>query len=212
MDGQTSGGASSRGSERLTRLPDTVFVKVPAGTRDAIERAANSEGMPSPDWMRRLIRRGLDASRKRRERNVMKVTAITALLFLAAGCGFVEPDAAVDVSGEWRGTRIYEAAADTTQPLADTVTLYLLETLGSFVHGRWRGERGDSIGSDFEAVVTGSISAFDMILEYHDPAGGLCRVAGTVDFLSLWTYEARRRCEANEWMEEATYWFVWVAP
>ena len=70
---------------------------------------------------------------------------------------------------------------DSTQQ-ADSVTLYLLEALGSFVHGRWRGEMGDSIGSDFEAVVTGNISPSDMILEYHDPAGGLCRVAGRLRF------------------------------
>ena len=68
MDGQQSGGASLRGRGRPTRLPDTVTVKAPGGTRDAIEKAAVADGMAAPDWLRRLIRRGIEASRKRRER------------------------------------------------------------------------------------------------------------------------------------------------
>ena len=68
MEGQTSGGASSRERKRFTRLPDTIAVKCPAGTRLAVEKAAVGDGMPSPDWLRRLIRLGIESSRKRRER------------------------------------------------------------------------------------------------------------------------------------------------
>ncbi len=130
-----------------------------------------------------------------------------------SACGLLEPDA-IDVTGEWIGARVdsHDAMLTDSTQQADSVTLYLLEALGSFVHGRWRGEMGDSIGSDFEAVVTGNISPSDMILEYHDPAGGLCRVAGDFDFSSRWTYEGRRRCEVTEWVEEAIYWFVFLAP
>ena len=45
MDGQQSGVASLRGRGRPTRLPDTVTVKAPGGTRDAIEKAAVADGM-----------------------------------------------------------------------------------------------------------------------------------------------------------------------
>lgn len=69
MTGQNeSGTATGRGRGRRKRLPDTVSVKVPGGTRDAIELAAESEGMPAPDWVRRLIRRGIESARKRAAR------------------------------------------------------------------------------------------------------------------------------------------------
>ena len=48
MDGQQSGGASLRGRGRPTRLPDTVTVKAPGGTRNAIEKAARSRWHGGP--------------------------------------------------------------------------------------------------------------------------------------------------------------------
>lgn len=75
MSGRGKGAASERtrardgrAGPRATRLPDRIAVAVPAGTRQAVERAAESDGMTPADWLRRLVRRGIDAARKRRER------------------------------------------------------------------------------------------------------------------------------------------------
>ena len=47
------------------RLPERVSIRVPEGTRDAIERAAELERMPVADWNRRAIRLSLErADRK----------------------------------------------------------------------------------------------------------------------------------------------------
>ena len=65
MSKQTNKGRS-RG--RTVRLPDKIAVACPAGTRAAIEKAAEGDGMPPADWLRKLVRNGTEAARKRRER------------------------------------------------------------------------------------------------------------------------------------------------
>lgn len=70
-EGAASTGAPARNggrAGRAVRLPDRIGVACPPGTREAIERAAADAGMPVADYMRRMIRRDLDAARKRRER------------------------------------------------------------------------------------------------------------------------------------------------
>lgn len=65
----TSGRArDGRAGPRAKRLPDRIAVACPAGTRRAVEAAADADGMPPADWLRRLVRRGIDAARKRRAR------------------------------------------------------------------------------------------------------------------------------------------------
>lgn len=56
------------GRGRAVRLPDKIAVNCPAGTREAVEKAAAGDGMATPDWLRRLLRNGIDAARKRRTR------------------------------------------------------------------------------------------------------------------------------------------------
>ena len=57
MDAQKERGAG--------RLPERVSIRVPEGTRDAIEKAAERERMAPADWKRRAIRRSLErADRK----------------------------------------------------------------------------------------------------------------------------------------------------
>lgn len=75
MAGRINGAASEgsrardgRAGPRVTRLPDRIAVMCPSGTRAAVERAARGDGMTPADWLRRLVRRGIDAARKRRER------------------------------------------------------------------------------------------------------------------------------------------------
>ncbi|MCY3704315.1 MAG: hypothetical protein OXH08_02280 [Gammaproteobacteria bacterium] len=63
--------------KRAVRFPEKVTVSAPAGTRRRIEEAATADGLAPAEWHRRLIRRGIEAARKRRERKgaVRKVTA-----------------------------------------------------------------------------------------------------------------------------------------
>ena len=68
MNGRKQTAASTPSRERVSRLPDQLTIKCPAGTRRALEREAEHEGMPPADYLRRMVRRALDASRKRRER------------------------------------------------------------------------------------------------------------------------------------------------
>ena len=68
MAGRSESAASTRAQGRPRRLPDAVVVKCPAGTRDRIEVAAEHDGMTPADWLRRLVRHGLDAARKRQAR------------------------------------------------------------------------------------------------------------------------------------------------
>ena len=56
------------GRGRAVRLPDKIAVNCPPGTRKAVERAAGGDGMATPDWLRQLVRNGIDAARKRRAR------------------------------------------------------------------------------------------------------------------------------------------------
>jgi len=79
MTGQTNIPPSSparardrRSGPRVTRLPDKIAVACPAGTRSAVVAAAESDGMAPADWLRKLVRNGLDAARKRRERAAAK--------------------------------------------------------------------------------------------------------------------------------------------
>ena len=76
MDGQRqqdSGGANRsrakpKRGRRKVQLPDKLGIACPAGTRDRIEAAAESDGFAPADWMRHAIRSALDASRKRADR------------------------------------------------------------------------------------------------------------------------------------------------
>lgn len=60
--------AARRTRAGAVRLPDKIAVNCPPGTREAVEKAASGDGMATPDWLRRLVRNGIDAARKRRER------------------------------------------------------------------------------------------------------------------------------------------------
>ena len=51
MEGQKTGAA---------RLPEKAAVRVPKGTRDAIERAAERVRMTPAEWHRRALRRALE--------------------------------------------------------------------------------------------------------------------------------------------------------
>ena len=72
MDGQNKRADSSARARRVgrkaVRLPDRVAVACPPNTKRRIEEAAAHDDMSPADWMRRLIRRGLDAARKRMAR------------------------------------------------------------------------------------------------------------------------------------------------
>lgn len=50
---------------RPLRLPEKLAFGVPAGTRERVERAAEAEGIPAPDWLRQAVRLRLETARKR---------------------------------------------------------------------------------------------------------------------------------------------------
>ena len=54
-----------RTSRRKTYYPDSLTVRMRAGVRDRIQRAAEAEDTDPAEWTRRLIDRGLEAARKR---------------------------------------------------------------------------------------------------------------------------------------------------
>ena len=57
-----------RMSRRRTVYPEQVSIRLRVGSLAAIERAADSEGQAPSEWLPALLRKGLDAARKRRER------------------------------------------------------------------------------------------------------------------------------------------------
>ncbi|MDE2678200.1 MAG: hypothetical protein F4107_05010 [Gemmatimonadetes bacterium] len=64
MSRQTNNGSR----DRTVRLPAKIAVEVSGETRAAIETAAEGDGMPPADWLRRLVGKGIEAARERRER------------------------------------------------------------------------------------------------------------------------------------------------
>ena len=57
MEGQKATGAG--------RLPERLNVRVPEGTEDAVEQAAERERMTPADWKRRAIRRAIEAAERK---------------------------------------------------------------------------------------------------------------------------------------------------
>ena len=70
MSGRNQQAASTTG--RRSRLNEQVGIRCPAGSRAAIERAAAEAGMVPADYLRRMLRRDLEAARKRRERKASR--------------------------------------------------------------------------------------------------------------------------------------------
>ena len=70
MGGRNQQAASRTG--RRSRLTEQLGIRCPVGSRAAVERAAEEEGMVPADYLRRMLRRDLEAARKRRERRAAK--------------------------------------------------------------------------------------------------------------------------------------------
>ena len=51
-----------------TYFPDTISIRCPAGTREQVAQAAELDGVSPAEWLRGLLRKGLEASRKKRAR------------------------------------------------------------------------------------------------------------------------------------------------
>ncbi len=126
-----------------------------------------------------------------------------------------------DVTGTWvsEGPKALHAAADTSS--ADSVWISL-ESLGAFVHGRWREPYEDLV---FDYVVTGNLSyaegdMFTLILEYDSLQRGKCRLWGVLSD-GFWTssgsskhwpaYESKRVC-ADTYEFEETLFFIRLTP
>ena len=134
---------------------------------------------------------------------------VSLTLVVLAACVDVAPEQAVpDVSGDWvaEGSEIVFADGTRAEP-SDTVIIHM-ETLGSFVHGRWRETQPDGTGH-FSFVVTGHISVYSeeepaLILEYHGVTGDLCRVWGGLG-RQHYQYEAFRLCVGYETERDRLY-------
>ena len=57
---------ASKPGRKVVRFPERLTVAVPAGTLAGIERAADFDRMAPAEWTRRMVRRALEVSRKRR--------------------------------------------------------------------------------------------------------------------------------------------------
>ena len=66
------GNRTAPGAKKVTRFPENVCVKAPRGTRERLERAAAFEHQAPAEWLRAVLRRALDASRKRQARRGAK--------------------------------------------------------------------------------------------------------------------------------------------
>ncbi len=53
---------------RRVHFPDTISIRCPAGTREQVADAAELDGVSPAEWLRGLLRKGLEASRRKRAR------------------------------------------------------------------------------------------------------------------------------------------------
>lgn len=54
---------------KRAHFPEALSIRLPNGYLEKIDLAAADAGMSPPEWVRHVIRRALDADRKKRARN-----------------------------------------------------------------------------------------------------------------------------------------------
>lgn len=144
---------------------------------------------------------------------------ITGVFLLALFVACTDP-AGVTVNdpsatGVWREARAVPISytnglAASGKPDSVTYTLRINDQQG-FVHGTWTIAGDTTQPTDpWEAVVTGDHREGRLLVEYHDPAIGQCRLAGPIE-PDGYGFIAEQRCAGNQWEVSDTF-HLWPAP
>lgn len=139
---------------------------------------------------------------------VLAIITAAVLVGLGGGaCDLASPPAMPPtVSGLYREDRpLPTTSAPTAFISPDTATYALqINERDGFVHGLWTITGDSTQPTDpWEAVVTGDYRDGRMIVEYHDPIGGQCRLAGPLDPTTGFT--AEQRCAEAGWEVADTF-------
>lgn len=185
------------GSWKRARFTERIELRVREGTRDQIAEAAEEAGVTPTDWIRRAIRRALEAQGR-------TAGAVLALAF--AACTETAP-VPPGVTGTYTGTSPQPGAAHAAA-LTDSTRyrLRIMEDAG-LAYGVL-SIIGDTLQptDPWDAVISGVYIDGRLVLEYQAPERGQCHLVGPVES-SLFT--AEHRCEVD-WSAAETLELAWV--
>lgn len=110
------------------------------------------------------------------------------------------------VTGQWIEVRSTHATAPSNAYAGSSITKYELDIIDrdGLVHGTWTITGDTALPVDpWQAVVVGHHAEGDMLVEFHDPADGQCRLAGPYD--STLGFTAEQRCSGHQWEVSDTF-------